>query len=77
MNKKDLFQSSSDIFKCMYLPVGSFKLGPEKSVLETESDGFSSWCLFRHLRQTKNHPGVNFCKTELSHQTEPVHGSVR
>lgn len=56
------------------LPVGGFKLRPKKGVLEIESDALSSWCLLRHLWQTESHPRVDLCKTELSHQTEPVHG---
>lgn len=45
--------------------------------MEIKSDAFSCWCFLRHLWQTENHPGVDLCKTELSHQTEPVHGPVR
>lgn len=47
---------------------------PKKSVVEIESDALSCWCFLRDLWQTEDHPGVDLSKTELSHQTEPVHG---
>lgn len=42
--------------------------------MEIEGDVLSCRRLLRHLRQTEDDPGVDLCKTELSHQTEPVHG---
>lgn len=42
--------------------------------MEIEGDALSCWCFLGHLWQTEDHPGVDLSKTELSHQTEPVHG---
>lgn len=58
------------------LPVGGFKLCAKEGVMEIESDALPCWCFLRHFRQTENNPGVDLCKTELSHQTESVHGPV-
>lgn len=44
--------------------------------MEIESDALSCWSFLRHLWQTENHPRVDLCKTELSYQTETVHGPV-
>lgn len=60
----------------LHLPVGGFKLCAKEGVMEIESDALSCWCFLGHFRQTEDNPGVDLCKTELSHQTESVHGPV-
>lgn len=60
----------------LHLPVGGFKLCAKEGVMEMESDVLSCRCFLRHFRQTEHNPGVDLCKTELSYQTESVHGPV-
>lgn len=55
------------------LPVCGFNLCAKERVVEVEGHTLPCRRFFRHLWQTENHPGMNFSKTELPHQTELVH----
>lgn len=74
MNKTT--SADSLCFSNCLLPVSTFKLRTQEGVLKIKGDAFSSGRLFRHFRQAKHNPGVNFSKTELAFERQGIHGSM-